>query len=98
MLKLYLNFQIEFALFNCDADLLTVASDAFTKSGAMAICRGLTFDETSVIANFRPLVAGEEKARKMCEIKVEAARKTNKAKEDAAVVVIQPFLMEISGR
>lgn len=85
---------IEFALFNCDADLLTVASDAFTKSGAMAICRGLT----SVIANFRPLVAGEEKARKMCEIKVEAARKTNKAKEDAAVVVIQPFLMEISGR
>ncbi|ULU07088.1 hypothetical protein L3Y34_018697 [Caenorhabditis briggsae] len=89
---------IEFALFNCDADMLTVASDAFTRAGAMAICRGLSFDETNVIANFRPLVSGEQKARKLCEAKIEAARKTKKAKEEAAIVVVQPFLLEISGR
>ncbi|EGT51068.1 hypothetical protein CAEBREN_18439 [Caenorhabditis brenneri] len=89
---------IEFALFNCDADLLTVASDAFTRAGAMAICRGLSFDETAFIANFRPLVAGDQKAQKLCEAKIEAARKTKKAKEEAAIVVTQPFLLEISGR
>lgn len=89
---------IEFALFNCDADLLTVASDAFTRSGAMAICRGLTFDETVFLTNFRPLVEGDQKAQKLCEAKIEAARKTKKAKEEAAIVVIQPFLMEVSGR
>ncbi|KAF1765994.1 hypothetical protein GCK72_005948 [Caenorhabditis remanei] len=89
---------IEFALFNCDADVLTVASDAFTRSGAMAICRGLSFDETAVIFNFRPLVNGEQNARKLCEVKIEAARKTKKAKEDAAVVVTQPFLLKIGGR
>uniref|UniRef100_A0A1I7U8N9 Uncharacterized protein n=1 Tax=Caenorhabditis tropicalis TaxID=1561998 RepID=A0A1I7U8N9_9PELO len=89
---------IEFALFNCDADMLTVASDAFTRSGAVAICRGLSFDETSFIANFRPLVAGDLKAQKLCEAKIEAARKTKKAKEEAAIVVNQPFLLEISGR
>lgn len=89
---------IEFALFNCDADVLTIASDAFSRSGAMAICRGLSFDETTVIANFRPLVLGEQKARKLCEAKIEAARKTKKAKEEAAIVVTQSFLLEVSGR
>ncbi|CAI2331012.1 unnamed protein product [Caenorhabditis sp. 36 PRJEB53466] len=89
---------IEFALFNCDSDTVVVASDAFTKAGAMAISRSLHFDETAYLANFRPLVLGEQKARRLCEAKAEAAKKSKKAVEEAAIVVLQPFLLEISGR
>lgn len=64
----------------------------------MAICRGLQFDESNFIANFRPLVLGDQKARKLCELKVEAAKKSKKAVEEAAIVVVQPFLLEVSGR
>uniref|UniRef100_A0A8R1EPS5 Uncharacterized protein n=1 Tax=Caenorhabditis japonica TaxID=281687 RepID=A0A8R1EPS5_CAEJA len=89
---------IEFAVFNSDSETLVVASEAFTKSGALAISKNHQFDETGYLANFRPLVLGDQKARQLCDSRIDAARKSKKAVEDAAIVVVQPFLLEISGR
>ncbi|CAB3404349.1 unnamed protein product [Caenorhabditis bovis] len=85
---------IELSIFHNDADVVSAANEGFSKVGALVIARGIP----SNYEEFKPLVFGAEKASEICKKKLELVKNAKKSTEDSALIVLQPFLIQIANK